>query len=185
MRLLKTHSHTSNGLAMEPGTREEKQLKETQTLQQSKSYPSKTCRVPPMWRGGGRKGSRICRIPLVWRGGAGKALQQTSYRKGTMAGRTLVDMEGNTGANTRKKSCEKPPASHRHGGGLDKEKTNTRDGGWPHLQPREGGKCLAEKTNQTNTAHKKKYSKMTYRPVHSPVPRYARTGYRGRPPALG
>ena len=29
MRLLKTHSHTSNRLAMEPGTREEKQLKET------------------------------------------------------------------------------------------------------------------------------------------------------------
>ena len=33
MPFLKTHSHTSNGLAMEPGTREEKQLKETQTLQ--------------------------------------------------------------------------------------------------------------------------------------------------------
>ena len=28
-------------------------------------------------------------------------------------------MEGNTGANTREKSCEKPPAGHRHGGGLD------------------------------------------------------------------
>ena len=27
MRLLKTHSHTSNGLAMEPETREEKQVK--------------------------------------------------------------------------------------------------------------------------------------------------------------
>ena len=27
MRLLKTHSHPSNGLAMGPGTREEKQLK--------------------------------------------------------------------------------------------------------------------------------------------------------------
>ena len=36
MRLLKTHSHTSDGLAMEPETRKEKQLKETQTLQQSK-----------------------------------------------------------------------------------------------------------------------------------------------------
>ena len=44
MRLLKTHSHTSNGLAMEPGTREEKQLKEMQTLQQGKSHPSTTCR---------------------------------------------------------------------------------------------------------------------------------------------
>ena len=42
MRLLKTHSHTSNRLAMEPGTRKEKKLKETQTLQQGKSHPSNT-----------------------------------------------------------------------------------------------------------------------------------------------
>ena len=119
MRLLKTHSHTSNGLAIEPGTREEKQLKETQTLQQGKSHPSKPCRVPPVWRGGGRKGSRTCRIPPVWGGGAGKALRQTNHRKGTMARRALVDMEGNTGANTREKSCEKPPAGHRHSGGFD------------------------------------------------------------------
>ena len=55
MRLLKTHSHTSNDLAMEPGTREEKQLKETQTLQQGKINPSKTCRVPPVWLGGAEK----------------------------------------------------------------------------------------------------------------------------------
>ena len=46
--LLKTHSHTSNGLAMEPGTRKEKQLKEMQTLQQGKIHPSKTWRVPPV-----------------------------------------------------------------------------------------------------------------------------------------
>ena len=32
MPFFKTHSHTSNGLAVESGTREEKQLKETQTL---------------------------------------------------------------------------------------------------------------------------------------------------------
>ena len=55
MRLLKTHSHTSNGLAMEPGTREEKQLRETQTLQKSKRHPSKTCRVRPVWRGGEKR----------------------------------------------------------------------------------------------------------------------------------
>ena len=55
MRLLKTHSHTSNRLAMEPGTREEKQLKKTQTLQRGKRHPSKTCRVPPVWRGGAEK----------------------------------------------------------------------------------------------------------------------------------
>ena len=60
MRLLKTRSHTSNRLAMEPETREGKQLKETQTLQQVKSYPSKPCRVPPVWRGGGVKDVSMC-----------------------------------------------------------------------------------------------------------------------------
>ena len=34
-RLLKTHSHTSNGLVMEPETRKENQWKETQTIQQA------------------------------------------------------------------------------------------------------------------------------------------------------
>ena len=63
-----------------------------------------------------------------------------------MTRRALVDMEGNTGANTREKSFEKPPAGHWHGGGLDEETTNIRDGRWQHLQPREGEKCLAEKT---------------------------------------
>ena len=64
MRLLKTHSNTFNGLAMEPGTREEKQLRETQTLQQGKSHPQKTCRVPPV-RGRG----------------AEKALEPAAYRR--------------------------------------------------------------------------------------------------------
>ena len=74
--LLKTHSRTSNGLAVEPGKREEKQLKVTQTLQQGKSHPPKPCRVPPVWRrGGGKKGSRTCRIPAGWRGGGQERLR--------------------------------------------------------------------------------------------------------------
>ena len=55
-------------------------------------------------------------------------------------------MEGNTGANTREKSYQKPPAGHRHGGGLEEETTNTRDERWQHLHTAEGGKCLVEKT---------------------------------------
>ena len=43
-----------------------------------------------------------------------------------MARRSLVDMEGNTGANTREKSCEKSPAGHPQGGGLDEETPTTR-----------------------------------------------------------
>ena len=47
-------------------------------------------------------------MPPVWRGGAGKALRQTNHKKGTMARRALVDMEGNTDADRREESCEKP-----------------------------------------------------------------------------
>ena len=45
MRLLKTHSHTSNRLAVEPGTRTENQLNETQTLQQGTSPMKKLPRA--------------------------------------------------------------------------------------------------------------------------------------------
>ena len=79
---------------------------------------SRTCRMPPVWRGGA-EGSRTCRMPSAWRGGAGKALRQTNHRKVTISRRALVDMEGDTNANRREKSCEKPPAGHRQGGGLE------------------------------------------------------------------
>ena len=105
MRLFKTHSHTSNGLAMEPGTREEKQSKETHTLQQGKSHPSKTCRVPPVSRGGAEKALE----PAAYRrygGGGQERLYSKPTTKRTMARRALVDTEGNTCANTREKSCK-------------------------------------------------------------------------------
>ena len=54
MRLLKTHSHTSNGLAMEPGTHEENQLKETNTLQKGKP-PLKSLPRTAGVAGGGQK----------------------------------------------------------------------------------------------------------------------------------
>ena len=78
-----------------------------------------------------------------------------------MARRALVDMEGNTGANTREKSYQKPPAGHRYGDGLDEETTNILDERWPHLQPHEGGKCLAGKTVE-QTQHKKSTQARTY-----------------------
>ena len=56
IRLLTTHSHTSNGQAAEPGTLEEKQLKETQILQQGKP-PLKNPPGIAGVAGGGRKGS--------------------------------------------------------------------------------------------------------------------------------
>ena len=154
MRLLKTLSHTSNRLAMEPGTHEEKQLKETQTLQQGKLHPSKPCRVPPVWRGGAEKALEPASCRRCG-GGGQERLYDKPTTEGTMTRRALVDIEGNTGANAREKSCEKPPAGHRHSGGLDKVTPNTRDGKWQHLQPREGRKCLVVKEqSRTNTTHK-------------------------------
>ena len=42
------------------------------------------------------------------------------------------------------------------------------------------GEGFSPKNKVEQMQHTKKY-KMTHRPVHSPVPRYARTGYPGRP----
>ena len=58
MRLLKTHSHTSNGFDMEPGKHEERQLKETQTLQQGKTPIKKLSRTAGV-AGGGQGQKRL------------------------------------------------------------------------------------------------------------------------------
>ena len=76
MRLLKTHSHISNRLAMEPGTREEKQLKETQTLQQGKTTHQKpaVCR-----RCGGGEQKRL--LNLLHTAGVAGGGQERLYGK--------------------------------------------------------------------------------------------------------
>ena len=102
MRPLKTHSHTSNGLAMEPGKREEKQLKETQTLQQGKPPIKNLSRTAGVAGGGDRKGSTARTTDTaLWQG---KPL-------------SIGKRKGNTGADTREKACQKPSADHWHGGG--------------------------------------------------------------------
>ena len=134
-RFRPTHTICASGYGTRNTRRKEVERNADPTTRQ-KSPIKNLCRVPPVWRGGGRKGSITCRISPVLRGGQERALRQIDHRKGTMTRRALVDMAENTGANTREKSCEKPPAGHRHGGGLDEETTNTRDGRWQHLQPR-------------------------------------------------
>ena len=67
MRLLKTHSRTSNGLAMQPGKREEKQLEETQTPQQGEPPIKSLSRTTGVTGGGGQKrlyGKRTTEKPL-------------------------------------------------------------------------------------------------------------------------
>ena len=136
MRLLKTHSHTSNRLAMEPGTREEKQLKETHTLQQGKSHPSTICRVPPVWPGVAEKALEPAACRRCSGGGQerlyGKPDTEMVLRRGEPSSiwrgtQTLV--EGRSHA-------KNPSAGHRQGGGIDEETIITRDGSWQHLQPR-------------------------------------------------
>ena len=73
-------------------------------------------------------------------GGAEKALEPAACRRcggGGRKGSTANQPQkryygeasprrygGNTGASTREKSCEQPPAGHRQGGGLDEETTS-------------------------------------------------------------
>ena len=106
MRLLKTQSHTSNGLAMGARNTRRKAVEGSAGPTTRHKPPIKNLPRTAGVAGRGRKGSRTCRIPPVCRGGAGKALRQTNHRRVTMARRTLVDIEhGNTGANTRESSC--------------------------------------------------------------------------------
>ena len=102
MRLLKTHSHTSNGLAMELRTREEKKLKETQTLQQGKVTHQKTdANAGSAGGGGGQK--NLYNLPQPksrtvlprfafsgrggWFGGAGPGFPPKNARCGSERGR--------------------------------------------------------------------------------------------------
>ena len=107
MRLLKTHPHNLTGLAIVPGTRDKTQLKETPTLQQGKSHPSKPCRIPLMWRGGrAEKAQESTAYRRCGGGEAGKALRQTNHSEATKARQALVDIEGNTGAIRTEESCQ-------------------------------------------------------------------------------
>ena len=131
MRLLKTHSHTSNGLAMQPGKREENKLKEKQTLYNKANHPSKNSRAYRRC-GGGR--------------GTEKALRRTNHRQGTTASQTFAERKGNSGANTREKPCRK----HSHRGplawqGLEARKRQMpgMEGDTTYTAPRGGEKCLA------------------------------------------
>ena len=58
--------------------------------------------------------------------------------------------------------------------------------GWKVAAPTHprGGKVFSRK-NKLDQIQRTKKKKMTHRPVHSPVPRYTRTGYPGRHPGSG
>ena len=115
-----SHSHTSNVLAMESGTREEKRLKETQTLQQGKSHSFKSL---PRTTGVAVGGERALE-PVAYRrcGGGG---QERLYGKPTTEkvlwrGEPSSIWRGTqalTGTNTREKSSQNLPRAIRMAGG--------------------------------------------------------------------
>ena len=74
-RLLKTHSYTSNRLAMEPGTSEEKQLERDANPTTRPKSPITNLPCGSGVAGGSRKGSRTCRMSPVW------ALEPTACRR--------------------------------------------------------------------------------------------------------
>ena len=78
MRLLKTHSHTSDRVAI---WSQEHAKKSSRNKRRSYNKAIVTHQKPAACRrcgGGGRKGSRTCRMPPVWRGG-----QERLYGKPT------------------------------------------------------------------------------------------------------
>ena len=84
MRLLKPHSHTSE----RPGREARKNAKRSNGRKRrhfdKANQPSKTCRVPPVWRRGAAKRkalwqdkppSKSYRVPSAWRGGETKKVE--------------------------------------------------------------------------------------------------------------
>ena len=104
-------------LSIEPGTREEKQLEKTQTLQQGKSHPSRTCRVPPVWRGGAEKALEPAACRRCGGGGQEMLYGKPTTDKVLWQGEPLSIWRGSQG----RSHAEKPPAGHRQGGGLEEE----------------------------------------------------------------
>ena len=136
MRLLKTHSHTSE----RPGYEARKNAKKViegnadtirrQTIRQN-------CRVPPVLRGAGRKRRY---------GKTDHRQNPPAYRRRDGGGETKKDeMKENTGAKTRETKVKTlPQATIVAEGGDKKAKTNTKWKGGTTPSPARGGKCLAE-----------------------------------------
>ena len=120
MRLLKTHFHTSERPGYEARRNAKKSNKETQTLQEGEP-PVKTCRVPPVWRGGrGEKGAM-----------ARQTTAKTLPRTVSVAGGGEMkkrEVKENTGANTRETKVMTLPQATIVAGGRDKRRKTTRNG---------------------------------------------------------
>ena len=144
MRLLKVHSYTSNGLAMKPGKREEKQLEETQTPQKGRPPQKNLSRTASM------------------AGGAEKALWQTNHRKGTMPRQTLIERNGNTGVNTREKSCQNLPRTTGMVGGKMRKQKHPE---WKLAPTAPKEEEVFSRKRRTNITQKNTKNKITHIPL--------------------
>ena len=87
MRRLKTHSHTSNRLAMEPGTRRRKAVERNADPTTRQKSPIENLPRAAGMAGGAEKALEPAAYHRCGGGGVEKALRQTNQREGTVARR--------------------------------------------------------------------------------------------------
>ena len=158
MRLLKTHSHTSERPGYEARKNAKKVIEGNVDTVRRQTIRQNLPRTASVAGGGETKKalwqdqppSKPSRVSSAWRGGETK--------KG--------ELKENTGAKTRKTEVKTlPQATIVAGGARQEAKTNTkRKGGTTH-SPARGGRCLAEnayqKKKQNNVHHEGKKTKHT------------------------
>ena len=94
MRLLKPHSHTFERPGYEARKNAKKNIGKKRRHYNKANHPTKTCRVPPVWRGGARRKGAMPRQTTI----------KTLPRTVTVAVGGKVDCEGTTRTRAGKQS---------------------------------------------------------------------------------
>ena len=128
MQLIKTHSQTSKRSRYEARNREEKKLKETQTLIRQTIHQNlpRTAGVA-----GGRDEKGTMAEQNTEKGVISKHHRRKppAYRQRGRRGETNKgELKENKGAKTRGSHIKQTSTDHRHGGGQDEETSNVRQG---------------------------------------------------------
>ena len=150
MRLLKTHSHTSERPGYEARKDAKKVIEGNADTIRKQNHPSK----PAAYRQCGWGGKRKRRYAKT-----NRRHNPPAYRRRGGGGETKKgELKENTGAKTRKTKVKPPPQGTIVAGGARQEaKTNTKWKGGTTHSPARGGRCLAEnayqKRKQNNVHH--------------------------------
>ena len=121
MRLLKTHSHTSERPVYKARENAKKSICRKRRHYNKANHSSKTCPVPPVWRGGRDEKDDMAKQTIV----------KTLPRTVSVAGGGEMkkrEVKENTGANTRETKVMTLPQATIVAGGRDKRRKTTRNG---------------------------------------------------------